>query len=138
STWRDLTVKLECNQQSPAPHLFDDVELVPQIAQSLHEIATDHPGVANQVLRFDLSLHSQADGACERVSAESRVMLARLEHAERRFGQRRADREPARQPFGKRHDVRLDAPKLMAPQGPGAPDSCLHLVKDQRQMSLIA
>ena len=70
----------------------------------------------------------------QRIAAEGRAVGAGR-HALRRFGggEAGAERKSAAERLGERHDVRLDAGRLIGEQLAGAADAGLHLVEDQQQ-----
>src|SRR5262249_37427446 len=93
--------------------------------------------IAQHVVFEDVGHHRVPDGAHERITAESRTVVARLEYGGRVFGEHGADWHPATETLGRGHRVRVPPPAPQAPQGAEPSDASLHFIQDEQQ-ALVA
>src|SRR5207244_2183215 len=93
--------------------------------------------VLDQLVAQDRPNRGRAGRAGERIAAEGRAVVARLEHGDPILGHAGPDRHAAAEPLGQREDVRLDAVVLVAHELAGPPDPGLNLVEDQQGAALV-
>ena len=104
----------------------------------LEEQAFRRDGVDEPVRQNDIE-HGIADRGRERIAAERRAMRPER-HALAGLARRQegAERKPAADPLGDRHDIGFDPAQFIRKELAGPPDAGLDLVEDEQEAMLVA